>query len=461
MNFKTYYKDYKEFRDFFMPGQINRFLLVSLSMVVFGLISLWITTQTTIFAFESSPELLVETYTLTCFCFGIGAFLSFIGRFIKAVTDKKEIYTTYSDIVILLSAILYTKWGTHTIYIVALQGRESDCLVWAMVFIGLGCFLYFEPIRFAMIVIVNILVSFVGVPAKSGGIELPFAARYNMILFLAIITFWMSMKYFSGLRAFKRMRAIERSRLEKVSFLRNISGELELGLQNMSVKNDFMLSEAGDLALIESARQIDSQIEVLKGVANDVADMARLEANIVVPIVAPYKTEKFFEEVIAICTTYAQGKGLEFKYEFSNSVPSVLRGDEGRLKQLIMRLVTNAVKYTREGSITLKVDFDKTKPLLGNLKITVSDTGIGMKEEDLRGLRARIEGMKDVKNGRIVGTNLGLTTAVGIIFALGGRINISSAYLRGTDISFELEQEIVSTTTLKRNDAPKEKSAKE
>ena len=461
MNFKTYIKDYREFRDFFMPEQINRFLLTSLIMVVFGLVSLWITTQTTIFAFESSPEILVDSYTTTCFCFGIGAFMGFIGRFIKAVTENKNIVTVYYDIIMFLSAILYTKWGTHTIFIVLAEGRESDCLIWAMVYIGLGCFLYFEPLRFLLIVIINICITFWGVPAAGDGIELPFAARYNMILFVALISFWMTMKYFSGLKGFKRMRAIEHSKLEKVGFLRNISGELEMGLQNMSVKNDFMLSEAGDLALIESARQIDSQIEVLKGVANDIADMARLEANIVVPIVAPYKTEKFFEEVIAICTTYANGKGLEFKYEFTNSVPSVLRGDEGRLKQLIMRLVTNAVKYTREGSVTLKVDFDKTKPLLGILKITVSDTGIGMKEDDLRGLRARIDGMKDVKNGRIVGTNLGLTTAVGIVFALGGRVNVNSAYLRGTDISFELEQEIVSTTTLKRNDAPTEKSAKE
>jgi len=453
MNFRSYLKDYKEFRDYYMPAQIVRFVEGSLAVVLFGLVSLWLTSETKVFNFISETEDLVDLYTTATFTFGLGAVLAFIGRFIRIFTDRKSVIHTYYDVIMFISVFLYMKWGLHATYLVMMEGREGDAIIWATVYAGIGCFMYIGPIHYVVLVALNLYLAFEVLPIYTGGIHIAEDTRYNMVIFTIIMSIWVLMKYIYGVRGFKGARRIELSRLEKVGFLRNISAELSQALQNMSVRSDFLMGEAKSDELKEAVKQMDAQIDVLMKTADDIADMARIEAGIITPPVAPYKTKKLLDNVIAKAGTYVSGKGLTFKHEISSSVPTVLRGDENRIRQVIMRLVVNATKYTQEGSITLKVDFDRDEQLRGKLKICVSDTGIGIKEEELKELTAKFGRMKDERTGKIAGVNLGLTTAVGIVYALNGQINVTSTYKRGTDISFEVEQEIVSTTVLESHEA--------
>ena len=449
---KSYLKDQREYTDFAMPAQVIRFGNASVLCVVVGLISLWIATQTKLLdSFQNYTQTLIDLYSSMVITFGGGTLLLFIGRFLKVFSDNKTFIRIYYDLVILVSVFLYMKWGTHAIYLSYIDGREADYLIWAMVYAGVGCVAYVEPVRFVVLVVTNVIMTFYVLPSKTG-VSISAVGKYNMIMYAFIIVFWMTMKYLAGLMGFKRMKAIEASKLEKVTFLKNVSAEMGQGLQNVSVRNDYMVNQAPNEELRKRAKQIDGQIAVMKAVSEDIADMARIEAEIVVPVIAPYKTEKYFDEIIELATEYVGGKGLKFKYEFSENIPSVLRGDANRIRNVILRLVTNAVRYTQEGSITLKVDFERGAGLKGDLLVSISDTGIGIREDELEAFNARIGRMKDPRTGKITGVNLGVTVAAGIIFALGGTMSISSVYKRGTDISFRIEQEVVSTPVIKAHD---------
>lgn len=452
MNIKSYFKAQRDYTDYQMPTQVIRFGNASVFFVVIGLISLWITTQTELLdSFGTPTEDLIDLYSTMVITFGSGTVLLFIGRFLKVISDNKTFIRIYYDLAILVSVFLYMKWGTHSIYLVQMEGREADYLIWATVYAGVGCVAYIEPTRFVLLVVINLAMSFYALPARTGS---PFSSlsKYNMIFFSSIIVFWMTMKYIAGLIGFRRMKAIEASKLEKVAFLKNVSAEIGQGLQNLSVRNDYMVHSAPNEDYKKRAKQIDGQITILKAVSEDIADMARIEAEIVAPVIAPYKTEKFFDEIIDLSREYVGGKGLKFKYEFSENIPSVLRGDANRIRNVILRLVTNAVRYTQEGSITLKVDFVREAGLKGKLLVSILDTGVGIREDELDALNARIGRMKDERTGKVTGVNLGITVAAGILFSLGGTMSVSSVYRRGTEISFEIEQEVVSTPVIKAHD---------
>ena len=452
MNLKSYFKDQKEYTDFAMATQVIRFGNASVFFVVMGLISLWITTQTQLLdSFGTPVDDLIDLYSSMVITFGSGTLLLFIGRFIKIITDNKTFIRVYYDLAMLIAVFLYMKWGTHSIYLIQIEGREADYLIWAMVYAGVGCVAYIEPIRFVLLVVSNLFMAFNILPTKSGT-PLTALSKYNMVFFACIIIFWMTMKYMAGLMGFKRMKAIEASKLEKVTFLKNVSAEMGQGLQNLSVRNDYMINEAPNEELKKRAKQIDGQISIMKAVSEDIADMARIEAEIVVPVIAPYKTEKFFDEIIELSREYVGGKGLKFKCEFSENIPSVLRGDANRIRNIILRLVTNAVRYTQEGSITLGVDFVRRAGLKGDLLVSILDTGVGIRDDELAALNERIGQMKDQRTGKVTGVNLGITIAAGILFSLGGTMNISSVYKRGTEISFKIEQEVVSTPAIRAHD---------
>lgn len=448
MNLKAYFRDFRSYRESYMDEQVGRFIQGSLIMVVFGLLSLFLVTQTKLFANEPKPAELISLYTKAVFTFGFGVVLAFIGRFIKAMTSKRLVSDYYYDIIITLSVFLYMKWGSHAIFLVNPDNKTGDCLVWAMVYAGIGCFLYMEPFRYNALIIINLGLTFWGVPRYTG-YALGWGTKYNMIVYGIIIGFWMTMKYLMGLKGFHRRRSMEQYGREKVSFLFNVSGELTQNLRNMQARTDAILKNGKDGVLYKDALELQSQITIMNSMAEDVADLAKMESGQFESTVTPYKTERFLNDIVGAARVYTECRGLEFKYTFSETIPSVLRGDEKRLRQIILRVLSNSVRYTQEGSISLFVDFDMVEPLKGNLVIRVSDTGIGIQPEELERFRARLSKLKTKKAGRGEGPNLGLSVAAGMVFAMDGEFTISSVYRRGTEICIVLTQEVVSTSVIK------------
>ncbi|MBR5357000.1 MAG: response regulator, partial [Lachnospiraceae bacterium] len=144
-------------------------------------------------------------------------------------------------------------------------------------------------------------------------------------------------------------------------------------------------------------------------------------------------------EIISMISVRAQDKGLDFKIEIDNSIPKNLYGDEVRLKQIMVNILTNAVKYTETGTVTLimnyrKVSFDKIY-----LYVAVSDTGIGMKEDTLKQLFEPYQRIDEVKNRYIEGTGLGMSITHKLLALMNSNLDVVSVYGEGSRFSFEVE----------------------
>jgi CheY-like chemotaxis protein/anti-sigma regulatory factor (Ser/Thr protein kinase) len=131
--------------------------------------------------------------------------------------------------------------------------------------------------------------------------------------------------------------------------------------------------------------------------------------------------------------------------EFDKGIPNCLYGDETRIKQIAVNLLTNAVKYTREGSVTFKVSFDR---IAGDsdaimLKITVKDTGIGIKKEDIAKLFVKFERIEENRNKNIEGTGLGMSIAQSLLNMMGSSLEVDSVYGEGSTFGFAVRQEVI------------------
>ena len=140
-------------------------------------------------------------------------------------------------------------------------------------------------------------------------------------------------------------------------------------------------------------------------------------------------------------------KGLTFITEVDGDVPSVLFGDEMRIRQIIMNLLSNACKYTREGQVKLIVNGER-KDNFFLLKISVADTGIGIKEEDMNRLFDSFARVDEQANRQIEGTGLGLNISIKLLKMMGSRLEVQSDYGLGSVFSFVVEQKIVNDTPI-------------
>lgn len=458
MKIKNFFRDYKQYRDFFLPEMVNRFIVMGLGMTLFSLISIWIMTQTKIFAFASNINHAINLYSSAIFVFGGGAVLSFIGKFLRTIFDNRKFYIYYFEIVITVSILAFMKWASYATYISLMEGGQADYVIITIVQLGIGCFFIIEPIRYFILLAINFVFLFVGIPYYTGGIGITDSTKYNLIFFSLLIWFWGFMKYSAGMKAFKARRNSELGQLEKVQFLNNISFEVSSALQSLISKNDMMIRALKDNECYEDTLDIKSQLNILDFLTEDISDMARMEADAMDISVNPYKTDKMLSDVSGIAKAYIEGKGLGFKMLLSNSIPTVLRGDEQRLKQVIFRLLTNAVKYTQEGEVTLSVDFIKGGPLDGVLVFCVSDTGVGIRDDEIIDVQNKIFAITEDTDKNAPRTSLGLTLTARLVKSLGGQMGISSVYNRGTDITVEIGQEIVSTTVIKLDDTDDDKN---
>ena len=157
---------------------------------------------------------------------------------------------------------------------------------------------------------------------------------------------------------------------------------------------------------------------------------------------ADYDLRQTITDLTNMLETRAKNKGLDFIVNVDVNMPHLLYGDETRIKQCALNILTNAVKYTREGSVTLTISGEKCDERHINLKISVRDTGIGIKEEDLPKLFKPFERIEEKRNRSIEGTGLGMSIVNGLLSQMGTRLEVKSTYGKGSDFSFTMKQEV-------------------
>ena len=232
----------------------------------------------------------------------------------------------------------------------------------------------------------------------------------------------------------------------KSAFLSNMSHEIRTPLSSVLGMNEMVLRECNDPKIITYSENIRSAGNTLLELINDILDFSKIEAGKMDIIPVDYDLSTVIHDLSNLILIRTDAKGLEFRLDIDSSIPKTLNGDEIRIKQVITNLLTNAAKYTEKGSITFKLscksaDRDNNKVVI---RASVTDTGMGIKPEDMEKLFAKYERIEERRNRTIEGTGLGMSITAGLLEMMGSKLEVESVYGQGSTFSFDLEQKVVS-----------------
>ncbi len=244
----------------------------------------------------------------------------------------------------------------------------------------------------------------------------------------------------------------------KSRFLSNISHEIRTPINAVLGFDEMILRESKDKEVLGYALDIKNSGKTLLALINDILDFSKIEAGRMEIIPVEYELGSLINDVANMALLRAEDKGLEFILDVDENIPHILFGDEIRIKQCIMNIMTNAVKYTEKGSVTFEVGYDDYIPEYPEeqfdekiiLKVRIKDTGIGIKAEDIERLTDAFERLDEKRNRTIEGTGLGITIVSSLLLMMGSRLEVKSQYGVGSEFYFNLEQTVVSREPIGR-----------
>lgn len=230
----------------------------------------------------------------------------------------------------------------------------------------------------------------------------------------------------------------------KSSFLADMSHEIRTPINAILGMNEMILRESEEKETREYAKNIGVSGRNLLQLINSILDFSKIEDGKMEIEPVNYSVGALVSYLENSLAERAKGKGLEFTVDVDQTIPSELYGDDARVGQVIMNLLTNAVKYTQEGSVTLRIIGKERIADQILLSVEVRDTGIGIKEEDMDRLFESFERLDVVKNRNIEGTGLGMSITTKLLKLMGSELKVESVYGEGSVFSFELWQRIES-----------------
>lgn len=228
----------------------------------------------------------------------------------------------------------------------------------------------------------------------------------------------------------------------KSNFLANMSHEIRTPINTVLGMDEIILREATEVPIKGYAENIREASTTLLSLVNDLLDFSKIECGKMEIIPVEYEVANVLTEVINMIEIKAVNKKLEFKTVIAEDIPYLLYGDEIRLKQVLTNLLTNAVKYTEEGNVILKVDWKEAGDSSIDLIVSVIDTGIGIKEEDIPKLFVSFERIEEKRNRNIEGSGLGISITKQLLELMDSSLNVRSEYGVGSTFSFVLRQGI-------------------
>ena len=263
------------------------------------------------------------------------------------------------------------------------------------------------------------------------------------LIILLLFNFVILMTY--NRRAVEAAAKADQANKAKSAFLSTMSHDIRTPMNAILGLNEMVMRDSKDEAILGYAENIRTAGNTLLGIINDILDFSKIEAGRMDIINVDYSFVSVLNDLVNMVQNKAEDKGLAFNIDVDREIPSILHGDEIRIKQVITNILSNAVKYTKEGSITFSVGYEKKtdKDDAIILKISVSDTGIGIKPEDMERLFKAFERIEEKRNRSIEGTGLGMTIAQSFLTMMGSRLQVESKYGEGSVFSFDLEQKVV------------------
>ena len=266
----------------------------------------------------------------------------------------------------------------------------------------------------------------------------------------------------------------------KSVFLANMSHEIRTPINAILGMDTMILRESDDKDILEYAGNIQSASQTLLSLINDILDFSKIETGKLELVQGDYALSSLINDVYHMLLGKAKEKGLALNVDSDKNLPAKLYGDEVRIRQILVNILNNAIKYTEKGSVTLKVgmseqqnaDAINNNNVTGSqpakniiITFTISDTGIGIKPENISHLFDSFSRFDENKNKHIEGTGLGLAITKQLTKLMNGKINVTSKYGEGSVFEVSIPQKVVSDLKIgdiseKYNTAPDKKKMK-
>ncbi|MBE7002960.1 MAG: DegV family EDD domain-containing protein [Ruminococcaceae bacterium] len=226
-------------------------------------------------------------------------------------------------------------------------------------------------------------------------------------------------------------------------FFSSMSHEIRTPINSILGLNEIILrqEDASD-EIVRDAANIQGAGKMLLSLINDILDFSKIQAGSMDIVPVEYRVGDMLSEIVNMIWLRAKEKGLKFEVDVDPQVPTVLFGDEVRIKQILINLLNNAVKYTKSGSVSLHIESEGVGENCVLLKISVTDTGMGIKQEAIPYLFDAFRRVDQEKNRSIEGTGLGLSIVKQLLDLMGGTITVNSVYTQGSTFTVNVEQAI-------------------
>ena len=238
---------------------------------------------------------------------------------------------------------------------------------------------------------------------------------------------------------------------KKTQFFANMSHEFRAPINAIMGMSEVILCNSKEGNIREYAGDIKNASKMLLHLVNDVLDLSKIQAGKMEIVPVEYETEDLVRNVGNVIRLMVQDKSLAYEVNIAKDVPKRLFGDEIRITQVLTNLLTNAVKYTDQGKVTLTLNAVKDLKGMDAIEYIVEDTGCGIKPEDMDKLFDSYERVNLERNRRVEGTGLGMGIVTGLLEAMNSKLNVESQYGKGSRFSFVLAQNYVNTSPVPQN----------
>ncbi|MGN0167354.1 MAG: cache domain-containing protein [Acetatifactor sp.] len=249
----------------------------------------------------------------------------------------------------------------------------------------------------------------------------------------------------------------------KSRFLAQMSHEIRTPINAVLGMNEMILRESEDEDIHEYAENIESAGKTLLALINSILDFSKIEDGKMEIVPVRYDTSDLINDLINMISDKAEKKDLLLEFQIDEKLPHSLYGDDVRIRQIIINLLTNAVKYTREGKVTLVIQRqevpEESEDII--LHVEVIDTGIGIRQEDMGRLFESFQRLDEEKNHNVEGTGLGISIVQSLLKMMGSSLGVESEYGKGSRFYFDLKQRVVDGTPVGNNVIQRERAQKE
>ncbi len=241
----------------------------------------------------------------------------------------------------------------------------------------------------------------------------------------------------------------------KSDFLADMSHEIRTPINAVLGMNEMILRKSDDEDILEYSSNIKSAGNTLLSIINNILDFSKIEDGKMSLVPVEFDVAEQINNLVNSISERARAKDLEFRLDIDESIPSRLFGDDVRISQVIMNLLTNAVKYTEQGSVTLSMKNRGINDGIVKLRFDVIDTGIGIKEEDLGKLFQTFERIEEKRNRHIEGTGLGISIVCKLLSMMNSKLDVESKYAIGSTFGFDLSLRVVDPEPIGKFDEKK------